>query len=120
MPKNEAVIPPQKLALYDQLIASHSQIDRKGKTMPYTSVYGHMFSFLDKDGTMSLRLPEDQREKFITDHNSELSVQHGRIMKEYVVVPSELLSRTDHLLPYLEISFLYIQSLKPKPTKKKK
>lgn len=41
--------------LYDQLINANPTIERKGKTMPYTSLNGHMFSFLSKEGTMGLR-----------------------------------------------------------------
>ena len=33
-----------KLARYDQLIAKCPGFDRKGKTVPYTSANGHMFS----------------------------------------------------------------------------
>ncbi len=36
--------------LYDQLIARCPRIERKGKTMPYTSANGYMFSLLNKAG----------------------------------------------------------------------
>lgn len=39
-------------------------------------------------------------------------------MKEYVTVPDELLQNTDELRQYLDISYEYIKSPKPKPTKK--
>ncbi|MFT5265293.1 MAG: hypothetical protein ACI8YQ_004044 [Polaribacter sp.] len=47
--------------LYDKLIAANPAIERKGKSMPYTSVNGHMFSFLSKEGTMGLRLSREDR-----------------------------------------------------------
>jgi len=40
----------EKLKLYDKLVAKCDRFDRKGKTGPYTSANGHMFSFLNKDG----------------------------------------------------------------------
>jgi hypothetical protein len=40
-------------------------------------------------------------------------------MKEYVTVPDELLLNTQELEPYLDISYEYIKTLKPKLTKKK-
>jgi len=43
MSKAKTNIPAEKLALYDQLAASFSEIERKGKTTPYTSLNGHMF-----------------------------------------------------------------------------
>ena len=110
--------PSDKIELYDRLIDIHPDIERKGKTMPYTSLNGHMFSFLSKDGHMGLRLPADEREKFLRDYDTELMEQYGSIMKEYVKVPDELLSDTDKLLEYLQISFEYVSTLKPKPTKK--
>jgi hypothetical protein len=34
------------LGLYDLIIATQPDVKRKGATMPYTSLNGHMFSFL--------------------------------------------------------------------------
>jgi len=110
----------KNVEFYDKLIELHPEIDRKGKTMPYTSVNGHMFSFLDKEGEMGLRLSEPDRNEFLEKYTTKLSVQHGAIMKEYVVVPFELLEDTEKLLGYLQKSFNYVSTLKPKPTKKKK
>ena len=54
-------IPTPKLALYEKLIATMPEIDRKGAVHPYTSLNGHMFSYLDQTGTMGLRLPQRAR-----------------------------------------------------------
>ena len=118
MNASKKAAPGNRVELYDQLIAAHPDIERKGKTMPYTSLNGHMFSFLSKDAHMGLRLPADEREKFLRDYDTELMEQYGSIMKEYVKVPDELLSDTDKLSEYLQISFEYVSTLKPKPTKK--
>jgi TfoX/Sxy family transcriptional regulator of competence genes len=40
-------------------------------------------------------------------------------MKEYVSVPDELLENTEELKQYLDLSYAYVRTLKPKPTKKK-
>jgi len=106
--------------LYDKLIAANPEIDRKGKTMPYTSLNGHMFSFLSKEGVMGLRLAPTDREIFIAKYNSRIMEQHGRQMKEYVVIPAKLLEDTKQLSPYLQKSCEYLSSLKPKSVKKKK
>ncbi len=111
--------PARTLELYDQLVTTTPDLKRKGKTMPYTSLNGHMFSFLSKEGMLALRLPKDDRESFIAKYDTELCVQYGRVMKEYVVVPHDLLEQTDQLKKYFDISFEYISSLKPKPTQKK-
>ena len=118
MSTSKNTIPPDKLALYDKLISAHSEIVRKGKKMPYTSLNGHMFSFLDKDGTMGLRLSKKDREDFIQQFYTELIEQYGKVMKEFVKVPDHLLNDTVTLSKYLQKSFDYTATLKPKPTKK--
>lgn len=108
------------LIFYEELVQTIPDLERKGKTMPYTSINGHMFSFLDKENTLGLRLSEEDREAFIKKFNSRLMEQHGRIMKEYVIVPQTLLGDIKTLSTYFKKSYDYVSSLKPKPTKKKK
>jgi TfoX/Sxy family transcriptional regulator of competence genes len=119
MSKTPEEVYEDKLELYEKLIATHQDIERKGKTMPYTSHNGHMFSLLSKDGSLGLRLPKDEREAFLEKYNTMLFKQYGAIMKEYVTVPDRLLAKTEELKRYLEISFEYIKTMKPKPSKKK-
>ena len=45
---------------------------------------------------------------------------HGTIMKEYVMVPAELLKNTKELKKYLNVSYEYAKTLKPKAQKKRK
>ena len=45
---------------------------------------------------------------------------YGTVMKEYVAVADKLLTKTKELKKYLELSYSYAQTLKPKPTKKTK
>lgn len=113
-------IPSDRLEAYDVLIASVPEIIRKGKANPYTSYNGHMFSFLSKDGKMGLRLPKNEREKFLSEYNVKLIESYGAVMKEYVTVPDDMLTDIDVLKPYLLMSLEYIKTLKPKPTTKKK
>ena len=118
MEKMKNPIPIERLELYDKLIATDPKIERKGKTIPYTSMNGHMFTFLSTDGTMGLRLSKDDREEFIQKYNSNLMNQYGRVMKEFIEVPNELLSDTKSLSKYLQKSFYYVSKLKPKSKKK--
>jgi hypothetical protein len=41
-----------RLALYEKLVATVPGLERKGATMPYASVNGHMFSLLTREGTL--------------------------------------------------------------------
>lgn len=104
----------RKLELYERLVATQPEVERKGATMPYTSLNGHMFSFLSKEGVLGLRLPDEERETFLGEFGTELMEQYGRTMKEYVVVPDELLEDTGELQRYFGISFAYVGTLKPK------
>ena len=110
----------ESLALYERLVATNPDVQRKGATMPYTSVNGHMFSLLTKEGSVALRLPDAEREKFLKKYKTVLCEQNGTVMKEYAVVPDGLLRRTRELKRYFGISFAYTSALKPKPTKRKK
>ena len=119
MSKKTPLPPQDKIDLYDQLIASNPDIERKGVSNPYTSVNGHMFTHLGKTGSLGIRLPKEEREAFLEKFNTSLYESYGAIMKEYVTVPDDLLENTQELKGYLEISYAYTKSLKPKPTKKK-
>jgi hypothetical protein len=102
--------------LYERLVAGTPGVERKGKAMPYTSRNGHMFSFLDPAGSMALRLPPDARDEFLSRYGTTLAEQHGRTLKDYVIVPDSLLERTDELQEWFAQSHGWVGSLKPKPT----
>jgi hypothetical protein len=118
--KQEPAIDHRQIELYEKLVATNPEIERKGDTVPYTSYNGHMFSNLEKDGTLGLRLPEKIREEFLKKYKTTLVVSYGIVRKEYVAVPDRLLKNTKELKPYFDISFEYVKSLKPKPTKRTK
>ena len=115
-----AATPSANLALYEKLVASNPRVERKGAVMPYTSVNGHMFSFLTSTGKLALRLPEEARAEFLKKYKTKLCEQHGTVLKEYVEVPDALLKRTPELQKYFDLSYNYVAGLKPKPTTKKK
>lgn len=95
--------------------AERVALERKGKAMPYTSVNGNMFSFLDANGSLGLRLPQEARERFMEKHGTGLFMAHGAVMKEYVTVPDHLLQKTNSLKPYFTASLAYASALKAKP-----
>ena len=90
------------LSLYDALIATNPEIERKGNTVPYTSVNGRRFNALQKDGTVALRLPEKERSAFLKEYRTTLASHYGVVQPEYVVVPDSLLARTKELKRYFE------------------
>lgn len=112
----EATAPVDKIELYNKLVATLSAVEKKGTAMPYTSLNGNMFSFLDKEGKMGMRLAEQEREKFMVQYKTKLFVAHGIIMKEYVTVPDALLKDTRKMKKYFEMSYEYAKTLKDKPS----
>ena len=104
MPKKTEPASPETVALFEKVVATLSGIERKGDTIPYTSLNGHMFAYVSKDGFVALRLPELAREEFLTKYDTTLSVQYGITQKEYVVVPDALLRKTAELKKYFAIS----------------
>jgi len=120
MAKAAAAAPAEKVALYERLVATNPRVERKGATMPYTSLNGNMFSFLMKSGRVGLRLPEGERETFIKKYKTKLVEQYGIVQKEYVEVPDALLAKTTELKKHFDASFEYVSSLKAKPTTKSK
>jgi hypothetical protein len=112
-------IPTDKMELYEKLVATNPDIERKGAANPYTSLNGHMFTYLNPSGSLALRLPAAEREKFLEKYKTTLFEAYGIVMKEYVTVPDNLLKNTKELQKYFDLSYRYIQTLKPKPLKKK-
>jgi TfoX/Sxy family transcriptional regulator of competence genes len=110
--------PDANVDLYDKLIATNPKIERKGAANPYTSLNGNMFTLLHQS-SLAIRLPEDKREEFLRKYNTTLFTAYGTVMKEYVAVPDALLKKTKELQKYLEFSYEYAKTLRPKPTKKK-
>jgi hypothetical protein len=106
--------------VYDELLNPYPEVIRKGKTMPYTSVNGNMFSFVSKVGEIGMRLSPEDIEWSTNEYQTEPMIQHGREMKEYVRIPFDMLSDMEALKEIFGRSLMYVQTLKPKPTKKKK
>src|SRR5215813_12627189 len=104
--------PPEKEALYDKLIATIPEIERKGAANPYTSLNGNMFTLMLPPGRLAIRLPEDEREKFLKKYKTKLFEAYGAVMPEYVAVPDSLLPKTKELQKYLSISYEYAKTLR--------
>jgi hypothetical protein len=101
------------LEIYDK-IAAIAGIERKGRTVPYTSANGHMFSLLNKDGELGFRYSKDVQEKYIKEWNTTTLQSHGATMRGYVLIPEEMWNDLDALADLLKESHDYVMSLEPK------
>lgn len=107
------------LERYRELVAGATGEKVRGKTNPYTSMNGNMFSFLDKAGTLCLRLSDEDRAAFVDTFEAGPVVQYGAVMKEYVAMPPELLSDPGALQDWFIKCLAYAQTLPAKSTRKK-
>lgn len=119
MPSKKRNSGDPKVGLYEKLVATNASVTLKGATHPYTALNGNMSSYLHPSGKMALRLPEEEREKFLAKYATKLFEAYGVVQKEYVTVPDALLENTKELKKYFDLSCEYTASLKAKPSKKR-
>ncbi len=103
-----------KLKIYDALVAKCTRFERKGKTMPYTSANGYMFSLFNKAGEIGIRFSKEVQKKYIEEFDSSLYKSHNAIMHGYVLIPEKMLKDLDQIARYLDESYDYVMSLEPK------
>jgi hypothetical protein len=114
--KKGTSVPPDKLRLYERLVAA-AGIDAKANFgASYTAVNGNMFSMISKHGVVGIRLPDADRQAFIEKYNAEIfrADPAWPPNPEYVAVPDTLLPKTKTLKPYLERSYQYALTLRKK------
>jgi hypothetical protein len=104
----------EKLKIYDQLVAKCPRFARKGKTMPYTSANGYMFSLFNKDCQIGIRFSNETQQKYILELETSTFMSYGAVMKGYLLIPDHMLADLDNLARYLNESHDYVMSLDPK------
>ena len=62
---------------YDAIVEQCPDVERKGKTVPYTSANTHMFSLVNKEGHIGFRFDKDTQERYIKEFNSDDLMSHG-------------------------------------------
>ena len=104
----------ENLKLYDQLVLRCERFKRKGKTMPYTSANGYMFSLLNKDGDLGIRFSKPVQTKYMKSLNTTVYKSYNAIMKGYILLPESLLKNESKVVELLNESYDYVMSLPPK------
>lgn len=103
-----------KRQLYDEIVAMCPRFERKGKTMPYTSANGHMFSQLNKDDQLGIRFSKEVQETYFRELDTTHFKSYGAIMKGYILVPESLWDHPERIAELLDESYDYVMSLPPK------
>ena len=104
----------EQLKKYDALVSQTPEIERKGKSGPYTSSQGHMFSFLNKDGDFGMRFSKPVQEKYMAEWNSDYLRSHGAKLNGYVMIPDSMWDDTEKMIGLMRESLAYVNSLEPK------
>ncbi|XOV91957.1 MAG: hypothetical protein ACFHWX_17330 [Bacteroidota bacterium] len=102
------------LEIYKEVVDSIGDIKLKGKTLPYTSANGYMYSQLNKEGQLGIRLPKSEAESFIEKYGAEEFKSYGSVMDEYVKVPDKLLSQPQVIAEYLIKGYDHVMTLPEK------
>jgi hypothetical protein len=107
--------PTEALERYREVVeASSGAAEVKGAKNPYTSRNGHMFSFLDRDGSMALRLSDDLRDQYGAMYPTDPVMQYGSVMRGYVAIPPALFDDVEGLAAWFDRSYDWIGTLDPK------
>ena len=103
------------LDIYDRVVATNPNFERKGKTMHFTSANGYMFSQLNKAGELGVRLGKEGCKAFKTEHaDADDFKSYGTKMRDYVRIPDRLLENEELLGQLLQQAFEHVMSLEPK------
>ena len=103
-----------QLKLYDQLVDKCPRFERKGKTMPYTSANGYMFSLLNKAGELGIRFSKEVQKKYMEKYDTTLFKSYNSIMHGYILLTEEMLKDEKNIVKLLNESYDHVMSLPPK------
>ena len=109
----------QTIAIFDSMMPKHPMVERRKMFgCPVAFANGNMFLGLHEN-RMILRLGEKERERFIASFDASIfEPMAGRPMREYVVVPEQLLGDPAGLQSWCDRALDYALSLPPKAAKK--
>ena len=102
------------LKIYDELVDKCPRFKRKGKTMPYTSANGYMFSLVNKENQLGIRFSKDVQKQYMEKLSTTIFKSYNAVMKGYILVPDELLADTTKMVDLLNESYNHVMSLEPK------
>ena len=104
----------EQLKIYDELVSKCQRFERKGKTMPYTSANGYMFSLFNKAGEIGIRFSKEVQKKYMEKYDTTIYKSYNSIMHGYILITKEMLENLDNVVELLDESYDYVMSLEPK------
>ena len=104
----------EQLKIYDELVSKCPRFECKGKTMPYTSANGHMFSLFNKVGEIGMRFSKEVQKKYMEEYDTTIYRSYNSVMRGYILITKEMLEDLNNLSKLLDESYDYVMSLEPK------
>ena len=104
----------KKLKIYDELVSKCERFERKGKTMPYTSANGHMFSLFNKANEIGIRFSKDVQKKYIEKYDTTIYKSYNAVMQGYILINDSMLKDQKNVVKLLNESYDYVMSLPSK------
>lgn len=104
----------EKLKIYDELVAKCERFERKGKTMPYTSANGYMFSLYNKACEIGIRFSKEVQKKYMEEFNTTIYKSYNAVMHGYILITEEMLEDLNNVAKLLNESYDYVMNLEPK------
>lgn len=77
-------VPSDKAVLYDKLIATFPEVERKGPANPSTAVNRNMFTLFHQWRTLAIRLPGNEREEFLKKYKTSWFEAYGAVIERVV------------------------------------
>ncbi len=109
--------PPELIAAFERAVPKDPRAKQKAMFgYPAGFVNGNMFAGTYQD-KLVVRLPAAQRAELLKLKGTKVfEPMPGRPMREYVVVPPQIVARPATLASWVERAFRYVSDLPPKKT----
>jgi len=107
--------PPELIAFFEAVMRGFPRIEkRKMFGYPCRFLNGNLFTGLHQEDWL-IRLGEGDRNAIIEKYDTkQFEPMAGRVMREYVLLPEEILEDEDLLQHWIERSYSFAGSLPPK------
>lgn len=99
--------------LFEAAIAATQHFERKGKANPYTSANGHMFSQINKDDQLGIRLPKPRQKELFNEFGAGPFKSYGATMRDYVCLTAEMLADQALITALLVEGFGFVSAMPP-------
>ena len=103
---------------FEKAIADAPGVERKGKANPYTSANGHMFSQINKDDQLGIRLPKPRQKALLEEFGAGPFKSYGATMRDYVCLTEEMLTAPGLISSLLAEGLAFVSAMPPGGKKK--